>query len=293
LGNLNDVNNWLGRSNWTGDSNFGGKFNEFRIYDHALAANEIVFNDVVGPDVAQPAGDIFTLEVNTTSGQVTLKNNLAVPMGFNYYEINSAGGALSTTAWSSLDDQEGGDPPGQGWDESGGVDANTLIELFLALEGDTIAADGELNLGNAFNTSVFGAGNEGDLTFQFGLIGGALLTGEVNYVMGPAVLPGDLNGDNAVNFGDLTPFVLALTDIPGYNTMFPTLVDTRVARCDTSGDSQCNFGDLTPFVMILQGGPSSGTAVPEPATASMAVCLALAALLKRRQPLAKTLAERA
>ncbi len=41
LANLNDVNNWLGRSNWTQDSNFGGSFNEFRIYDNALSASDV------------------------------------------------------------------------------------------------------------------------------------------------------------------------------------------------------------------------------------------------------------
>jgi hypothetical protein len=33
---LNDVNNWLGRSNWTGDGNLAGSFDEFRIDDTAL-----------------------------------------------------------------------------------------------------------------------------------------------------------------------------------------------------------------------------------------------------------------
>ena len=29
LANLNDVNNWLGRSNWTADANFGGASTSF------------------------------------------------------------------------------------------------------------------------------------------------------------------------------------------------------------------------------------------------------------------------
>jgi hypothetical protein len=78
-------------------------------------------------------------------------------------------------------------------------------------------------------------------------------------------LVGDLNGDDAVNFGDLTPFVTALTDAPAYEAMFPGL--DRVARCDTSGDGQCNFGDLTPFVALLTEAPDASA--PEPG------CLAL------------------
>jgi hypothetical protein len=79
--------------------------------------------------------------------------------------------------------------------------------------------------------------------------------------------PGDLNGDDLVNFADLSPFVKALTDIPGYEAMFPGL--DRVARCDVSGDGQCNFGDLSPFAALLSGGAgaagASAQAVPEPA----------------------------
>jgi hypothetical protein len=53
--NLNDVNNWLGRSNWTGDQNVQGEFNEFRIYDRALTAAEVARNELAGPDAVLPA----------------------------------------------------------------------------------------------------------------------------------------------------------------------------------------------------------------------------------------------
>jgi hypothetical protein len=80
--------------------------------------------------------------------------------------------------------------------------------------------------------------------------------------------PGDLNGDGAINFGDLTPFVLALTDIPAYEDTYPQL--DRVELCDVSGDNLCNFGDLTPFVNLLTGA-ASGTAVPEPSGSGLFV----------------------
>jgi hypothetical protein len=89
-----------------------------------------------------------------------------------------------------------------------------------------------------------------------------------------APLPGDLNDDGMVNFGDLSPFVLALTDIPAYEVMFP---GDRIARCDVSGDGMCNFGDLTPFAELLTGAAGSHhqAAVPEPsawAFVVLAVC---------------------
>jgi hypothetical protein len=58
LKNLNDVNNWLGRSNWTFDANFGGSFNEFRIYDVAFDNGMAAISFANGPNgaiVPEPA----------------------------------------------------------------------------------------------------------------------------------------------------------------------------------------------------------------------------------------------
>jgi hypothetical protein len=51
LSEMNDVNNWLGRSNWTVDANFEGSFDEFRIYDYALSQNQVLGNVEAGPEV--------------------------------------------------------------------------------------------------------------------------------------------------------------------------------------------------------------------------------------------------
>ena len=50
LADINDVNNWLGRSNWTNDSNFEGSFDEFRIYDYALNNDEVFGSHEAGPE---------------------------------------------------------------------------------------------------------------------------------------------------------------------------------------------------------------------------------------------------
>jgi hypothetical protein len=114
-------------------------------------------------------------------------------------------------------------------------------------------------------------------------------SGSENYMLmsllGGGLLVGDLNGDGTVNFGDLTPFVLALTDPDAYADMFPGL--DRVGLCDTSGDGACNFGDLTPFVAILTGGGSAAgsAAVPEPTALAMCVATLLWAFAQyRRRP---------
>lgn len=198
LSSLPDVNNWLGRSQWP-DPLFDGSFDEFRIYDNAINANQIALNTVVGPDqfAEVPAGGIFSIEVDTSNGAITLKNNLNIPVAINYYEITSASGALNPGGWDSLDDKESGDPPGQGWDQSGGASANQLIELFLPTAGDTIGANEEISLGAAFNTSM----DPGDLVFKFGFTTGALLTGGVSVIDSPG-LAGDFDNDGDVDGRD-------------------------------------------------------------------------------------------
>ncbi|MDA7929951.1 hypothetical protein N9B63_03825 [Akkermansiaceae bacterium] len=50
LADLNDVNNWLGRSNWTADANVNATFDEFRIYDTALVEQQVTASMNSGPD---------------------------------------------------------------------------------------------------------------------------------------------------------------------------------------------------------------------------------------------------
>ncbi|MBI9017560.1 MAG: lamin tail domain-containing protein [Phycisphaerae bacterium] len=49
LANLDDRNNWLGRSGWN-DPLFVGAYNEFRIYNKVLSASEVLSNYNAGPD---------------------------------------------------------------------------------------------------------------------------------------------------------------------------------------------------------------------------------------------------
>ena len=50
ISDLNDNNNWLGRSNWTADANVQGTYEEFRLYDYALDQDEVLGNYEAGPD---------------------------------------------------------------------------------------------------------------------------------------------------------------------------------------------------------------------------------------------------
>ena len=61
---------------------------------------------------------------------------------------------------------------------------------------------------------------------------------------------GDVNCDGAVNFGDIDPFVMAITNPGGYVIEYPDC-DSILADCN--GDGLVNNGDIDPFVAIIAG----------------------------------------
>ncbi len=63
--------------------------------------------------------------------------------------------------------------------------------------------------------------------------------------------PGDLNCDGAVNFADINPFVLALSNPAVYQQQFP---NCNLMNGDVNGDGAVNFADINPFVALLTGG---------------------------------------
>ena len=92
-------------------------------------------------------------------------------------------------------------------------------------------------------------------TYQFirgGTAGGgdlfwALPEGRALVLASPG-LTGDLNCDGVVNFNDINPFVLALSNPAGYAQQFP---NCNIQNGDINGDGQVNFADINPFVALL------------------------------------------
>jgi hypothetical protein len=49
LNQINDVNNWLGRSNWVNDNNIDGTYDQFEMYDTAFTGGEVAASFAAGP----------------------------------------------------------------------------------------------------------------------------------------------------------------------------------------------------------------------------------------------------
>lgn len=81
-----------------------------------------------------------TLVVNTVTGATWIRNTLDEPMNFDYYEISSAAGRLSTSNWNSLSDQNKDAGLPADFDDSGTVDA---ADLTILRNGFGVNANGD------------------------------------------------------------------------------------------------------------------------------------------------------
>ena len=210
----------------------------------------------------------LSLRVNTTTGAVSINNDSGTSFDINYYEIRSVAGALNSGGWNSFDDQEGSDPVGTGWDETGGGStANILSELrFLGMT--TIAPSSSSGLGNAFSI-----GGTQDVTFAYGVPGNNILqAGFVEYFAGPAGVPGDYNQNNTVDAADFVVWRNA-----GATDILP-----NDPTPGTVNQSDYNFWRSRFGMTSGAGSVAAVAAVPEPSVAMLVVPILAMLAVKRR-----------
>lgn len=146
----------------------------FLLADH-LNADYVQFDDIQIED-----GNIEALElnVNRTTGEVTLMNNSDNHFQLNYYEITSRDDVLSTAAWNSL----AGDSTIDGveWDQAAGSDSGILSEINLT--GTPLDAPADTTGIHNFGAIYEGTSAENeDLSFFFTQSDGVLVRGIVTY----------------------------------------------------------------------------------------------------------------
>jgi hypothetical protein len=77
----------------------------------------------------------------------------------------------------------------------------------------------------------------------------------------PPVCRGDLSGDGWVDFGDINPFVLRLSNPAGYHDYFPCVPNENG---DINGNGVVGFDDINPFVACLSNHPLPIPCTPAP-----------------------------
>jgi hypothetical protein len=229
--------------------------------------------DNVDVRIIQP----LVIEVNTTNGQVTLRNQSGAAVNIDYYEITSAAGALNATTWNSLQEQNlagfpAGTGSGNGWEQFGGSRATIIGESYLT-GNSSVANDAAIGLGAAFNV-----GGARDLVFRYGEIAGT------------APPPtGDYNNNGMVDAADFVAWrnnlgqnvTLPNDSSPG--TVTPADFDVWRANFGQSGGPTGTSSLFPGIVRYITGG--SASAVPEPGTMCLVgIGLALIVLGTSRRP---------
>jgi hypothetical protein len=136
--------------------------------------------------------DALSLEVNRSTGDVTLLNEGPTTFDIDFYEIKSTSGSLNPAGWNSLAEQGVA-----GWLQGGAASATSLAEANLV--GSTVLATGATHsLGAAYNTTVDGQ----DLVFEYTTTSGITFPATIRYTMSD-LLMGDYNASGQVEQADL------------------------------------------------------------------------------------------
>jgi len=189
--NLNETDTWREKRG-VGFVPVGTASLRVSVFGTPLSGGPDGYIDNVDVRVKSASSELVYLEVNTSNGQVRLRNQTGAPVNIDYYEITSATSALNATSWNSLQEQNlagfpAGNGSGNGWEQAGGSSSSIVSESYL-LGSSSLANEAALNLGAAF--TIGGAQN---LAFRYG----ALASAPTNPV-------GDYNNDGTVNAADYT-----------------------------------------------------------------------------------------
>lgn len=113
LQQIEDVNNWLGRSQWSADGCANVSYNEVRLYNHAMNATEIAASYTAGANPAAPVAvaDAITMHRNQKARVAVLANDTGSTTGASVTVIqapqfgtavpDSSGGILYSHATGS------------------------------------------------------------------------------------------------------------------------------------------------------------------------------------------------
>jgi hypothetical protein len=129
------------------------------------------------------------------------------------------------------------------------------IKVLIDLDADVyrVFYDGEeLGAAASWSAGVYGGGGGAlDIAALDLFANGSTSVYWDDISLVPAYPVGDLNCDGEVGFGDINPFVLALSNPDGYVLEF---LACDIQNGDINRDGSIGFGDINPFVALLTGG---------------------------------------
>ncbi len=182
-------------------------------------------------DVASVSIPRVSLQVDPTSGNVSLLNQSSKDFNINYYEILSASGSIDSVGWQSVDGAVAGDGK---WEKNlGTIDPTKRIAESSFVGGTLLPSNGGFSLGKAFK-----ANGTRDLIARIGTTDGLLNVMNVTY--GAVSLKGDFNNDGSLTASDIDALTSAIN------------AGNNPAAFDVNGDNLVNGADHTVWVKDLK-----------------------------------------
>lgn len=231
LSSLEDVNNWLGRSMWTADQNANARFNEVRIYDHALSTAEILANRDAGPDTivstppstapVVPPQPVNRWSFNNPSGAAASGTTFTDSIGSAVATLRGTGATFTGSAVSL---------PGT----TNGNQTATAISAYLDLPNGLISSKPNLSV-EAWATPL--SSKTDQRLFDFGrstlTTGPGAATGEN---VDTTTAPGAFNGFDNLVLSLNSGATFGKNRLEGeYNDAGPLLIETDLSSLTTAG----------------------------------------------------------
>jgi hypothetical protein len=248
------------------------------------------YGGVDGPLVtALNAFNDFDATINRDTGNISLTNNGAAPVGIKGISITSAGGALNPVNWISVANAYDEPPGGNGSvdpDDPWTITSSTALNMSEAEQsggnGGSLGVGQTINLGNAWIKSRIE-----DVTIQLQLTAGGSSFAGLVFSGGPggaSFARSDLNTDGVVNAADWPLFYPnMLANLSSFTAVGKAL------RGDVDGDGDNDVNDFQLFKDDFDVANGAGAFaaminnVPEPSTAALVFAAILGGIGIRRR----------
>jgi hypothetical protein len=217
-----------------------------------------------------PAGGVI---VQTgSSSDVTVDISLAgitIPAGYSYVIVSAANGACTgayNIIYNRTPDLQTSFTFGYGNERfilTDTADGSNLLDIYGEFGVNGTGRPWEFTDGYSYRLPPWNSGNQGVFRaneWHFGGVGSLggmdptqllldLTTPNVHVFNGPCTgLRGDMDCNGWVDFDDINPFVMALSDPAAYAAAYP---DCDFNHADCNGDGRVDFDDINPFVALL------------------------------------------
>jgi hypothetical protein len=244
------------------------------------------FDGVAYVDAGTPIA--LTATINRATGALTIANPTATSFQIKAVTLDSPVGALSTTGWTPISgrlDANGNQSfDTHPWTTTPPATTPFAVQLAEAEDaagngtGGTLAANGSISLGNVWAKTPLE-----DIRLSLTLADDRLVLMSPTF-SGNAIVPGDFDGNGAINLADFQTLLTNLhADTAGLTTA------GAYTRGDITGDIAINFGDFASFRVAYDAANGAGAfekiaaVVPEPTAISLALVFSLAIAGRRRR----------